>query len=392
MITQLKEKINIKLYSSLLFSIALLVSCGGGGGGGGGGSSSGSGGFTISTIDSNGDVGWNTDIATGPNGSIHISYYDNTNGDLKYAYYNGSSWSVEIVDSAGRVGQYSSIAVESDGTVHISYYDSSSDDLKYATGTFGSWQKEIVDSTGDVGEYSSIAVDSNRAVHISYYDASTNVYNLKYATNSGVTVQTACSAGSTFKCETVDSTGDVGQYSSIAVDSNRTVHISYYDASTNMYDLKYATGTFGLWNKEIVDSTGIVGQTSSIAVDSNRAVHISYKDLSNGDLKYATNAGVTTRCSANSTFKCETVDSTGDVGDYSSIAVESNGTVHISYYDYDNENLKYASGTSRAFNYVTIDSTGLVGEDTSIAVAPDGSKVHISYYDVTNGNLKYAVK
>jgi hypothetical protein len=39
-----------------------------------------------------------------------------------------------------------------------------------------------------------------------------------------------------------------------------------------------------------IDSTGDVGLQSSIAVDSNSGVHISYLDNTNGDLKYATNA------------------------------------------------------------------------------------------------------
>ena len=44
------------------------------------------------------------------------------------------------------------------------------------------------------------------------------------------------------------------------------------------------------WMFSTIDSTGDVGLQSSIAVDSNSGVHISYLDNTNGDLKYATNA------------------------------------------------------------------------------------------------------
>lgn len=62
----------------------------------------------------------------------HISYYDSTNKDLKYATKNPatSAWTLTTVDSGGDVGQHSSLDVDDvhlafDGSVviHISYYD-----------------------------------------------------------------------------------------------------------------------------------------------------------------------------------------------------------------------------------------------------------------------------
>jgi hypothetical protein len=52
--------------------------------------------------------------------------------------------------------------------VHISYYDATNDDLKYATNASGSWVFQPVDTAGYVGEYTSIALDSNNNVHISF--------------------------------------------------------------------------------------------------------------------------------------------------------------------------------------------------------------------------------
>ena len=53
-------------------------------------------------------------------------------------------------------------------------------------------------------------------------------------------------------------------------------------------DLKYITNaTTGSWVPETVDSKGSVGVYTSLAVDSQDKVHISYSDFTSGDLKYA---------------------------------------------------------------------------------------------------------
>jgi hypothetical protein len=119
----------------------------------------------------------------------HISYYDLTNGDLKYARWTGSEWFIETVDIAGDVGRYTSLALDGDGNAHISYYDVSNRNLKYAVWDGSQWHIETVDSSGAVGEWSSLALDAAGHVHISYYDYTNG--NLKYATNAGAFSQQA---------------------------------------------------------------------------------------------------------------------------------------------------------------------------------------------------------
>jgi hypothetical protein len=87
----------------------------------------------VETIDSEGNVGWYSSIALDSDDRPHISYYDQTNGDLKYAYRAGESWEIETIDNEADVGLHTSIALDSDDRPHISYYDQTNGDLKYAT-------------------------------------------------------------------------------------------------------------------------------------------------------------------------------------------------------------------------------------------------------------------
>ena len=244
-------------------------------------------------VDSGANLGEYTALALTSTGTpqdiintIHVSYYDRDNGALKYAICGGpdvvctnvADWNEEIVEDPTNedVGKYTSIGVFANDQVHISYYDETNKDLKYVTGTSGAWGvPETVDGAGeDVGMYTSIAIGSDDAIHISYYDESGHC--LKYARKDATG----------WVSETLDCGVGVGEYNSIAIDSQNHIHISYYSSTGS---LKYTTNKPGDWVAQTVDSEGNVGQFSSIAVDLNDKVHIGYFDSSVTNLKYATN-------------------------------------------------------------------------------------------------------
>ncbi|MFB0500330.1 MAG: carboxypeptidase regulatory-like domain-containing protein, partial [Candidatus Hadarchaeaceae archaeon] len=102
--------------------------------------------------------------------------------------------------------------------------------------------------------------------------------------------------------------------------------------------------------------------------------------LTNEDLKYARWTGTS--------WEIQTVDSEGDVGDFTSIALDSGDNPHISYFDRGDFDLEYARWTGTSWEIQTVDNEG-VGAFASIALDFSGNP-HISYYDVTNDDLKYS--
>jgi hypothetical protein len=235
-----------------------------------------------------------------------------------------------------------------------------------------SWIISTMDSTGSVGYNSSIAVDANEKVHISYIDLTNE--KLKYMTNStGSWVTWA-----------IGSAGN--SRTGIAVDAEGKHHI-VYDGTGG--DLKYATDATGTGMSYLLESgaySGLIGG-DSIALDSYGKAHISYFKASDFDLKYATNAS--------GTWSTSILVNGGALGPFpaysASIGVDSNNYIHISCYDDASpDSIKYVTNMTGSWVATTIATIGLAaGWKTSLAV-DSNNKIHVSYYDSTNDALKYA--
>ena len=228
------------------------------------------------------------------------------------------------------------------------------------------WHIITVESDGNVGEYTSIVLDNSGYPHISYLDRSN--YNLKYAKYNG----------SSWEFDVVDDSEGTGFYTSLELDSNQYPNIAYYQWG-DAYDLEYARWNGSSWELEGIDEEYIAGQDCSLKLDSDDHPHISYHRYSYHDLRYAYFDG--------DEWVIIDVDTQGDTGWYTSIDLDPSENPHISYMG-PNSELKHAFFNGSYWELEVVDSSGDISY-TSIVVDSE-YKIHIAYKMTGSEDLKYA--
>lgn len=239
--------------------------------------------------------------------------------------------------------------------------------------TTGSLQMSTIDSFGDVGAGSSIAVDSNNRIHVSYYDRTNSA--IKYATNmSGTWVSSTVATN-------VDGGGSPSR-SIIKLDSNNKVHIIYYDYNSG---INYITNLTGAWTSSFIAA----GSNFSMIIDSSDKLHISYSGgrLAASGLYYATNVS--------GTWISSIIDNPAQNSVYdSSIAIDKNGNLHILSYFTDWSGgrkaiLKYANNSVGSWSIASIDNNS--SSYNGLALAVDSNlAIHAIYGEYpTSWDLKY---
>ncbi len=135
------------------------------------------------------------------------------------------------------------------------------------------------------------------------------------------------------------------------------------------------------WSSQLVDTKDDVGSFTSLAVDSDGDPHISYFNATATNLVYSyLDGGKWVKIIA---------DSQLGVGEWTSLDLDSSDRPHISYYDKPNGDLKYTYYNGVTWTTSIVDSAGTVGLGTSLKL-DSTNKPHIAYHDELGGNLKYA--
>lgn len=345
----------------------------------------------------NNDAGSWLAMAATPEGKPAVAYYDRTMDALGYAVgtvaADGSvSWAREEVDSypddnglnPGDAGKYASMAIAGDGQVWISYQDASNGVMKYAHRADGTWDVGMADAgqgpTPDGGLWTSLALDSSGNPVAAHHDNGKGNLRVAHWNGSAWTGEVAAEGESYDPPDTAADpavvSADVGEYAELAIASDGTEHIAYYDRAFGA--LRLASGASGNYTVTTVDDDGDVGQWPSIAFDGS-TMWIAYHDAGNQDLKVAYGSP--------GNFTVETVDTGDHVGADTHVFVDD-GAVGIVYFDGFNNDMKLARRSGDGWTTDTVaGSTGALGyHNESVRI---GSTRYAACYDFTARNIYF---
>lgn len=344
----------------------------------------------ITSADTTGDVGKNTSIKIGNDGLPVIAYQDASNFTLKVIKCGDASCSTgntTTTVATGVVSNNISMAIPSDGFPVISFYVANLSVVKCGNASCSSGNTTtVVDQPGgtDVGLYSSIAIGTDNLPIISYYD-NTNL-DLK-VTHCG---NATCTSGNSTTA--VDTTGNVGLYTSITVPSDGQAIISYYDATNgNLVIGRCGAVVCVSITKATADSTGDVGQYTSAAIYPTTGYPVvAYYDVTNTNPKFL-KCGNADCSSGNNIVNLDNGVFGLNDGQYTAIAIANDGLPVVTFYDASNTRLGFSKFTNVALTSTNGTSVepggGSNGTFSSVAVPTSGHPI-VSYYDATNGNLK----
>jgi hypothetical protein len=317
-------------------------------------------------VDTVGVAGTGASLALDPQGYAHFSYWNYWPAEiLQYAYQDATGFHIEAVSSS-HFG-WSDLALDSHNFPHIAYQNGNSPQIRYAYKTPAGWQIETLSD----GWGPSLAMDVQDYPHIAY----TNQLGVQYAYQDA----------QGWHFETLDNHNAL--LPSLVLDERGKAHLSY--RRKNPDDLMYAVQSDSGWTLELVENTGEIGDYSSLALDPDGHPHICYysyhSDTDRGDLKYAYWNG--------SGWEITTVDASQNSGNEVSLALNARGLPLMSYRSgptADRSELRFAYLNGSRWYTQTLDAAGaLNGLSSSLAVDGQG-RLHIGYHNMTLGDLRYA--
>ncbi len=225
-------------------------------------------------------------VGIGPDGTPHVSWYRDQNADssyythLKYAVLENDIWVIRTVDFDTQTGKWHSMIVDARGVPHLSYDAFVKGDLKYAFWDGKRWVIKTVDFRGRTSRAHNIGMGNALLLD------SKGQARISY--HDGESLKLARQQGDTWTVETVDNVVALGSWvgwrTSLVLDRRGFAHISYEDAGT----LKHAYWDGAKWRIQVIAPRGSEPyRYSSMTIDKDDTIYISYRDSQDGSLQLA---------------------------------------------------------------------------------------------------------
>lgn len=186
----------------------------------------------------------------------------------------------------------------------------------------------------------------------------------------------------------------IGAFPSLAAAPDGRLHASYYAkfdwSQPGGGALRHAVRQNGVWTTEVVDGNVYeplvdVGQFTSLAVDAQGNLHVAYWDTNNADLKYAT-----LPAGAGQSWQIETVANLAAVCEDANLKLDATGNVNIGYCDGTRVLLATKNGADWIFT--TVASLNGNSPQAKVSLQFDGANnLHIAFFDPVTKEIKYAV-
>jgi hypothetical protein len=300
-------------------------------------------------------------VVLGPDGTLHVAWYDETiyggsGSDWDIFYRSkpyGEDWTdVEVISTESRCySRNPCLVIGQDGTVHAIWEDGT--DLNGSGEDWDIFYKHKIPSEDwsitevvstefdDHSLVSSAAIDMFGSIHVAWYDY-TNYGDSGEDKDIYYKMRPVGGNWSDVELISTESTNS-SKYPSLGVDAQGTAHVAWedctdYNGCGSDYDIFYKKRLInGMWTTTEVVSTESPGSSSHVAVfvEADGRVHVTWDDYSIWanlesdyyDIFYKLR-------SEDGEWTLTEVVSTEDTGwsEFPSIAVEENGTIHISWH------------------------------------------------------------